>query len=61
MEGSHKWEIEPLVDFWYPYFSDKLLEDGQKHKIQSLPVSGGDGIVFFPDCGMAAVKILMQK
>lgn len=46
VEESHKWEIEPLVDFWYPYFSDKLLEDRQKHKIQSLPVSAGDGIVF---------------
>lgn len=46
VEGSHKWEIEPLVDFWCPYFSDKFSEDRQNYKIQTLPVSAGDGIVF---------------
>ncbi|WP_341820082.1 phytanoyl-CoA dioxygenase family protein [Wolbachia endosymbiont (group A) of Andrena bucephala] len=35
IENSHKWEIQPLVDFWYPYFFDQYSEPvlkGNKEK-----------------------------
>ncbi|MGL9731604.1 MAG: phytanoyl-CoA dioxygenase family protein [Wolbachia sp.] len=46
IENSHKWEIQPLVDFWYPYFSDQYSDNRENFKIKSLPILAGDAIVF---------------
>ncbi|MBD0391810.1 phytanoyl-CoA dioxygenase family protein [Wolbachia endosymbiont of Pentalonia nigronervosa] len=46
IENSHKWEIKPLVDFWYPYFFDQYSDNRENYKIKSLPISAGDAIVF---------------
>ncbi|WP_341808374.1 phytanoyl-CoA dioxygenase family protein [Wolbachia endosymbiont (group E) of Neria commutata] len=46
IEDSHNWKIQPLVDFWHPYFFDQYSEDRKDYKIKSLPISAGDAIVF---------------
>lgn len=46
IENSHQWEIQPLVDFWYPYFVDQFSNNRKNYKIKSLPILAGDAIVF---------------
>ncbi len=46
IEDSHNWKIQPLVDFWHPYFLDQYSDNRENYKIKSLPISAGDAIVF---------------
>ncbi|APR97859.1 phytanoyl-CoA dioxygenase family protein [Wolbachia endosymbiont of Folsomia candida] len=46
IEDSHNWTIQPLVDFWHPYFCDQYSKNRKDYKIKSLPISAGDAIVF---------------
>lgn len=47
LSGSHLRKIVPAVDFWEPYFEDKmyLSPDWQQNFI-SVPIRAGDAIVF---------------
>ncbi|WP_341750084.1 phytanoyl-CoA dioxygenase family protein [Candidatus Tisiphia endosymbiont of Sialis lutaria] len=45
IKDSHNWAIEPLVDFWHPYFVDKY-SNWSSDQIETLPISAGDAIVF---------------
>lgn len=45
IKDSHNWTIEPLVDFWQPYFVDKY-SNWSSDQIETLPISAGDAIVF---------------
>ncbi|WP_341759851.1 phytanoyl-CoA dioxygenase family protein [Candidatus Tisiphia endosymbiont of Ptychoptera albimana] len=45
IKDSHNWAIEPLVDFWNPYFVDKY-SNWSSDQIETLPISAGDAIVF---------------
>ncbi|WP_375326513.1 phytanoyl-CoA dioxygenase family protein [Candidatus Tisiphia endosymbiont of Nemotelus uliginosus] len=45
IKDSHNWVIEPLVDFWQPYFIDKYA-NWRHDKIEILPITAGDAIIF---------------
>lgn len=44
IEGSHRWPIKPAIDFWYPYFTDKVAN--QNIDMQNFYCSAGDAFIF---------------
>lgn len=44
IEGSHRLPIEAAIDFWYPYFTDKVAN--QNADMQYFYCSAGDAFIF---------------
>ena len=44
IEGSHKLPIKPAIDYWYPYFTDKVAN--QNTYMQYFYCSAGDAFIF---------------
>jgi hypothetical protein len=47
VEGSHKWQIQPAVDFWSPnYLSSKDTESFPKEDVKVINLKEGDAVIF---------------
>jgi hypothetical protein len=45
LEGSHKWPIEPPVDFWSPFFKDNKWHS-YNEQVKRIYLNAGDGLIF---------------